>query len=102
MNNETLITTAICYKCGSPLSFETGEKISRKEECASCRASMRCCLMCSFYDTTAYNECRELIAERVVEKDKANFCSYFKLGNASKKENKKEALVNAANSLFKK
>ena len=36
------------------------------------------CKNCEFYDTSAYNECKESQAERVVDKEKANFCDYFK------------------------
>ncbi len=32
---------------------------------------------CRFYDETAYNECSEPSAERVVDKEKSNFCDYF-------------------------
>lgn len=32
---------------------------------------------CRFYDKGTYNNCREPRAERVVDKDRANFCDYF-------------------------
>ena len=35
---------------------------------------------CRFYDSSAYNDCSEPAADRVVEKDKANFCDYFSAG----------------------
>ena len=34
---------------------------------------------CDFYDAGAYNQCREPQAERVLEKEKGNFCDYFRL-----------------------
>jgi len=43
--------------------------------------------MCSFYDRTVYNECRESQAERVVEKEKSNFCDYFQLAVTAKSSN---------------
>ena len=36
------------------------------------------CLMCVDYDTTVAKHCREPTIEEVREKDKANFCDYYK------------------------
>ncbi|MBF0208162.1 MAG: hypothetical protein HQK53_14890 [Oligoflexia bacterium] len=58
--------------------------------------------MCDFYDPEFLNECRELMAENVVEKDKVNFCSYFRITSKSRAfedNNKKD--IDAAESLFK-
>jgi hypothetical protein len=59
--------------------------------------------MCQFYDPKAYNECRESSADRVVEKEKANFCDYFKIGSGGSDADKarQDALAKAA-ALFKK
>jgi protein-tyrosine-phosphatase len=57
--------------------------------------------MCQFFDKAAYNECREPMANRILEKETANFCDYFKVGGAGKAGNDKDQLVDAANSLFK-
>jgi len=92
-----------CYKCSKSLTFEDGVRLLRSEECPHCGASLHCCKMCIFFDTSAYNDCRESMAERVVEKDKANFCDYFQCGvGDSSEKNRKENLVSAADSLFKK
>ena len=59
--------------------------------------------MCVFYDKTCYNECKEPLAERILEKEKANFCSYFKLrGGDSVSGKTKDELFSAADALFKK
>jgi len=58
--------------------------------------------MCSFYDSRVYNECRESNAERIVDKEKANFCDYFNLSDGTNKSTSKEDLANQAASLFKK
>lgn len=34
---------------------------------------------CEFYDPASHWECRESIPERVKDKDRANFCDYFRL-----------------------
>jgi hypothetical protein len=54
--------------------------------------------------TTSNNECREPQADRVVEKEKANFCDYFKPNAASPGQvaNSRDAMKAAAEALFKK
>lgn len=95
-NNEVT-----CYACHKPTGLSAGQKISLKEECPYCYASIHCCKMCKFYDITAYNECRESSADRIVEKEKANFCDYFILKGGSDDEGKDDDLLAAANALFK-
>lgn len=51
--------------------------VGRKETCPFCGADLRCCLNCRFYDERIYNQCRETQAERVLDKDRSNFCDYF-------------------------
>jgi hypothetical protein len=59
--------------------------------------------MCQFFDPKSYNECRESMADRVVEKEKSNFCDYYKFGPGGEDANKQrqDALAKAA-ALFKK
>ncbi len=96
--------SVVCHACKQVIPhIEAGTKISRQDECPNCNAGLRCCIMCTFYDPTAYNECHEHIAERLLEKDKANFCDYFQLSNGVKANHKtKDKLVSAADALFKK
>lgn len=92
-----------CYKCRKDLDLVIGKDVSRSEECPFCFASLRCCKMCEFYDKSSYNECREPTAERIVEKEKANFCDHFKLSSGlNNTNNSKNAAIDAANALFKK
>jgi hypothetical protein len=72
--------TGKCHSCGAELDFAPGA-VGRGEECLNCRADVRVCLNCSHYDPGSYNECRESMAERVVDKDRRNFCDYFSLGS---------------------
>ncbi|MBI5503382.1 MAG: hypothetical protein HY899_01165 [Deltaproteobacteria bacterium] len=64
-----------CATCGAVAVFDG--VVGRGARCQSCGADLRCCNNCRFYDASAYNECGEPVAERVVEKDRANFCDYF-------------------------
>ncbi len=49
----------------------------RNATCESCAADLRCCRTCRFYDPSAYNACTEPAADRVLEKDRANFCDFY-------------------------
>ncbi len=73
----------LCYKCG--YKFADDFKPGRRDECPKCTADVHVCLNCTFYDNSYNNDCRETSAERVVDKEKSNFCSYFsfKTGNIS-------------------
>lgn len=91
-----------CYNCHKSIPILGAFKIVRTEECPYCSKSLHCCRMCSFYDPKTYNECRETNAERIVDKEKANFCDYFDLSDSLKDGQKKEELIDLAASLFKK
>ena len=89
-----------CYQCCNKLEWKSF--VPRSEECPHCYADIHVCRMCKFYDRSCYNECREPSAERVINKEKANFCDYFKLasnGQGGKKD--KKSLLEKANLLFK-
>jgi len=71
----------VCYKCRKELG---GEKlVGRRDTCPFCGSDLHVCLNCRFYDPGAYNNCREPQAERVVEKDRSNFCDYFEFGDSA-------------------
>lgn len=95
-------TSFNCYHCQKTIPVLGAFKITRTEECPYCSTSLHCCRMCSFYDPKVYNECRETNADRIVDKEKANFCDYFNLSDGKNAENVKEDLLNSAAALFKK
>ena len=64
-----------CHACST--EFVSDDPIGRSARCEKCGSDLRCCLNCRFHDLSAYNECAEPSAERVLEKDRANFCDYF-------------------------
>lgn len=67
----------LCYRCGYDLS-ELSLPLSRLDLCPSCSTELHACRMCSFYDPAVAKACREDDAEEVKEKERANFCDYFK------------------------
>jgi len=73
-----------CYACGEILKIDG--MVGRRDSCSKCHRDLRCCKNCEFYDSHSYNECRETVAERVVEKEAANFCSFFRMAEERLKE----------------
>ncbi|MGE4231864.1 MAG: hypothetical protein AB7F43_00910 [Bacteriovoracia bacterium] len=92
--------SAFCYKCSSPV-----EDFNRNDTCNKCGAHTRVCKNCTFYDLAKYNECAENQAERVVDKEKSNFCDYFKPKQGkttSGQVSPQDAAKAAAEALFRK
>jgi hypothetical protein len=72
----------LCHKCKKEI--DVPKTVGRKDTCPMCQADLRCCRNCRHYDPKYYNQCRESQAERVIDKERANFCDYFKFkDNAS-------------------
>jgi hypothetical protein len=63
-----------CHACGRRHTFDG--PIPREAVCDACASALKCCLTCRFHDPSAYNECSEPSAERVLDKDRSNFCDY--------------------------
>jgi len=98
----TTISSVYCYACNKQLDLIAEQKILRNQECDHCQAQLHCCKMCIHYDKTTYNECREPTAERIVEKEKANFCGHFKISACEKDTaSSKKNLFSDADKLFK-
>lgn len=91
-----------CFSCGAVLELPDGP-IGRSATCDNCDADIRCCRNCQFYDVDSYNECREPSAERVVEKERANFCDFFSLavGEKNAAGDPREAALKKLDDLFK-
>lgn len=91
-----------CAACGAALSLSP--PIGRKDDCPQCHAELRACRQCKSYDPYAPNECRDAAAERVRDKERANFCEYFQLRKPGPLAGSptKESLRAAAEALFKK
>jgi hypothetical protein len=91
-----------CFRCGAELNFQDHTP-GRRDSCNTCGADVHVCKNCSHYDPKAYNECKEPQAERVVEKERSNFCDYFVLGalRGLSGAESKEAVFKQLDSLFK-
>jgi len=90
-----------CSFCGKEI--EVTGRVARGGVCPHCGRDLHCCVQCKFYDLGSYNECREVSAERVVDKEQANFCDYFILKGAKENRFEREAMAKQAlEDLFKK
>ena len=89
-----------CCHCNKDIDLAVATKISFKEECPHCYGGMHSCKMCSHYDCSQYNECKEPMADRIVDKEKNNYCDYFILGGLNQNTTNQSAL-DAAKALFK-
>ena len=73
-----------CFHCGDAIAFK--DRVGFRDRCSTCDRPAHACLNCTFYDPAYNNQCREPQADRLVEKDRANFCEYFTPGNRAAKK----------------
>ena len=66
-----------CSKCSHEIPLSVGARVGRRDSCPQCGADLHSCLHCVHHDRSAYNECREPQAERVLDKERSNMCDYF-------------------------
>lgn len=95
----------VCWKCGERLgALDYG----RADTCRACGWDSRACKNCEFFDLPSNNQCRESQADRVVEKERSNFCDYFSPnasgpnGGGGSGTSARDAMKAAAEALFRK
>ncbi len=93
--------STLCYNCSCPIAENN---LGRQDLCEKCGRSTRVCRNCRHYDIHHNNMCREEQAQRVVDKEKSNFCEWFQAreGGVGGQAVSKESLKSVADSLFKK
>jgi hypothetical protein len=67
----------VCWQCGASLTY-LSLPFTRRDLCKQCSAALHVCKLCLFYDVSKAKHCREPIADEVQDKQRANFCDYFK------------------------
>ncbi len=87
----------LCHNCNKE---QEDRKISFRDVCDNCDYDLHVCLNCGFYDEHSYNECRESSAERLLDKEKANVCEYFKFKSASEQKKKNNSSKKTFDDLF--
>ncbi|MBX7231677.1 MAG: hypothetical protein K1X29_06290 [Bdellovibrionales bacterium] len=93
--------TLFCFSCGKSLNFQ--DRVGIRETCLHCGADVHACKNCQHYDPKVYQECLEPVADRVREKDRANYCDHFTPGKKGIQNGlSQQDLLNQAEALFRK
>jgi hypothetical protein len=87
-----------CFRCGESLSA-LSLPLSRRDQCPACSADLHVCKMCLYFDRNAPRQCREDGAEDVTEKERPNFCDWFKPSDRAFDPAGKDAAAAAAEKL---
>ena len=66
-----------CWRCGVAIAV-TLLPLRREEVCETCNADLHVCKLCIYYNPSVSDACDEPIALDVSNKERANFCDYFK------------------------
>jgi len=89
-----------CWSCGRRL---VAADYAREGRCLECGKAAHACRNCRFYAPGRANDCLEPIAERVIDKERSNFCDLFEPASRSGGDAKPSVddLRAAAEALFK-
>jgi len=90
-----------CWICARDL---TAADYGREQTCPGCGKPTRVCRNCRHYAPGRPNDCVEPIAERVLDKTRANFCELFEPELTPRRDPARpedDSLLKAAESLFK-
>jgi ribosomal protein L40E len=97
-SGSTVSQELVCFRCGATLR-SLPLPLSRQDQCPFCSVYLHVCMMCESFDPNVSNQCREDDAEPVHEKERANFCEWFRPGTdvfdahrAAQEDRSKEAL----------
>ena len=93
--------SGVCWSCGQTLA---AADFGRENRCPACQKATHACRNCLYYQPGLNNDCREPVAEYIVDKQGANFCDYFEpnpTAHAAGQETDTEAQRSAAEDLFK-
>lgn len=91
-----------CYRCGESLAT-LSLPFSRQDECPGCGHHLHVCRMCIYFDPRIARQCAEDGAEEVGDKEKPNFCDWFKPSETAfdaDRKNAEDAARAAAEALF--
>jgi predicted RNA-binding Zn-ribbon protein involved in translation (DUF1610 family) len=68
-----------CAWCGTDLAV-VGNAVGRRDTCPRCGHDLHACRQCRHFDPAVAKMCKEPMAEVPSDKDEANFCEFFQLG----------------------
>lgn len=91
-----------CAKCGAVLDI-VANQVGRRDTCPSCGADLRACVQCRHFDVNVAKQCKEPFADVPSDKDAANFCEFFQIGEGGHSaQHRRQVQLEAAEALFKK
>ncbi len=91
-----------CAHCGETLDI-VGNQVGRRDTCSGCGAELHCCRNCRHFDLSVSKQCKEPFAEVPSDKDDANFCDFFQIGEGGLSARAShEGMLSAAEALFRK
>lgn len=91
-----------CAYCQASLDI-VANQVGRRDTCPACEAEIHTCRCCRHFDPQVAKACKEPFAEVPSDKDAANFCEYFQLGEGGLwKDSSRDAQRALAEALFKK
>ncbi len=80
-----------------------GNQVGRRDTCPHCDAELHACIHCRHFDEGVAKQCKEPFADVPDDKEDANFCEYFQIGDGGNRGGPQKAdLMSAAEALFKK
>jgi hypothetical protein len=65
----------MCFFCGAVLPEG---RIGFRDLCAACGKELHVCRNCKFFKPGVYRDCAETVPEAVRDKERLNFCEYFR------------------------
>ena len=86
-----------CAFCRGVLNV-SGEVV-RSDTCPHCKRDLRCCKQCKSFDPKAYNQCREVHSQRIMDKERANQCEHFALRGSPEKSSRGDKVKEARKAL---
>jgi hypothetical protein len=66
-----------CWRCGTAVKPEQ-LPINRLEQCLHCHADLHVCRLCRSWDPRYTSKCSHDHAEPPLDRERANFCQYFR------------------------
>ena len=91
-----------CGKCGASLDL-VGGHVGRRDTCPHCGCELHACVHCRHFDESVAKQCKEPFAEVPDDKEDANFCDLFQIGEGGVRQGpSRDALLAAAEAIFKK
>jgi len=91
-----------CYRCSASLEA-LSLPFSPQDECPECGNYLHVCKMCVNYDPHVPRQCREDGAEDVRDKDRLNFCDWYKPSDTAfdaKRKDEEDQAKSALDALF--